>query len=137
MSVSHDAMESSTEETLLNSVKNLTAQKEMRPAKRKLNTNAATAKANTSEVKKRSSNFSLQEKLDLADIVCTGKDTTDDEADDSLYSEVIIVTLWSKTVPNKLKRKFMAKSPKGSVSVRDVSQRPSEIDRKITRVQPW
>ena len=88
MSVSHDAMESSTEETLLNSAKNLTAQKEVRPVKRKLNTDAATAKANTSEVKKRSSIFSLQEKLDLADIVCTGKYTTDDEADDSLYSEV-------------------------------------------------
>ena len=40
--VSHDAMESSTEETLLNSVKNLTAQKEVRPVKRKLNTDAAT-----------------------------------------------------------------------------------------------
>ena len=109
MSVSHDAMESSTEETLLNSVKNLTAQKEVRPAKRKLNTDAATAKANTSEVNKRSSNFSLQEKLDLADIVCTGKDTTDDKADDSLYSEVIIVTLRSKTVPNKLKKEIYGK----------------------------
>ena len=42
MSVSHDATESSTEETLLNSVKNLTVQKEVRPVKRKLNTDAAT-----------------------------------------------------------------------------------------------
>ena len=42
MSVSHDAMGSSTEETLLNSVKNLTTQKEVRPVKRKLNTDAAT-----------------------------------------------------------------------------------------------
>ena len=93
----------------LNSVKNLTAQKEVRPVKRILNTDAATAKANTSEVKKRSSNFSLQEKLDLADIVCTGKDTTDDG---SLYSEVFIVTLRSKTVPNKLKNEIYGKIAK-------------------------
>ena len=114
MSAFHDAMESSTEETLLNSVKNLTAQKEVRPVKKKLNTDAATAtaKASTSEVKNRSSNFSLQEKLDLADIVCTGKDTTNDEADNSLHSEVFIATLRSKTVPNKLKKEIYGKIAK-------------------------
>ena len=111
MSVSHDAMESSTEETLLNSVKNLTAQKEVRPVKRTLNTDAVTAKANTSEIKKTHFEF-LQEKLDLADIVCTGKETTDDEANDSLYSEVFIVTLRPKTVPNKLKKEIYGKIAK-------------------------
>ena len=79
-----------------------------------MNTEAATAtaKASKSEVKKRSSNFSLQEKLDLADIVCTGKDTADDEADNSLHSEVFIATLRSKTVPNKLKKEIYGKIAK-------------------------
>ena len=54
---------SSTKETLLNSVKNLTAQKEVRP----IRIEESNWKANTSEVNKRSSNFSLQEKLDIAD----------------------------------------------------------------------